>query len=118
MWRLGLNLIIEMAAQKHLGQDLTLLSTRGRVVVVGGRGKVDVNPRDIMSREANLLGVRLFQSSEEELRDAHKAIQAGAEAGWLRPIVGKQYPLEEAAQAHHDLMYGSGAIGKMVLLIP
>ena len=114
----GLNLIIEMAAQKHLGQDLSLLSTRGRVVVVGGRGKVDVNPRDIMSREANLLGVRLFQSSEEELRDAHKAIQTGAEAGWLRPIVGKQYPLEEAAQAHHDLMYGSGAIGKMVLLIP
>lgn len=113
----GISLIIEMAADKHLGHDLSLLSVRGRVVIVGGRGNVDMNPRDVMSREADLLGLRLFQSSENELQEAHAAIQAGIEAGWLRPIVGKEYFLEQAAKAHHDLIYGHGAIGKMVLLV-
>lgn len=113
----GINLVIEMAANKHLGQDIPLLAKRGRVVIVGGRGNVDVNPRDVMSREADLLGLRLFQSSEDELHEAHAAIQAGIEAGWLRPVVGKEYALEQAAEAHYNLIYGRGAIGKMVLIV-
>lgn len=113
----GINLIIEMAANKHLRHDINLLANRGRVVIVGGRGNIDVNPRDVMSREADLLGLRLFQSSEDELHEAHAAIQAGIDAGWLRPIVGKEYALEQAAEAHYNLIYGRGAIGKMVLIV-
>lgn len=113
----GLNLIIEMAANKHLGHDLSLLCIGGRIVVVGGRGNVELNPRDVMSREADILGLRLFQSSESELYEAHAAIQAGIQAGWLRPLVGKEYGLDQAAEAHHELIYGHGAIGKMVLVV-
>lgn len=114
----GIDLIIEMAANRHLGQDLALLAAGGRVVVVGGRGLVEVNPRDMMSREATVLGLRLFQSSDKDLFRAHAAIQAGIETGWLRPIVGKEYPLENASEAHSDLMSGKGAVGKMVLVVP
>ena len=113
----GFDLIIEMAANRHLSQDLSLLSTGGRVVLVGGRGNVNVNPRDVMSKEADLLGLRLFQSSESDLCEAHAAIQAGIEVGWLRPLVGKEYTLEQAAEAHHDLIFGRGAVGKMVLVV-
>ena len=113
----GFDLIVEMAANRHLGHDLSLLGVGGRIVIVGGRGNVELNPRDIMSKEADILGLRLFQSSESELHEAHAAIRAGIEAGWLRPLVGKEYALEQAAQAHYDLMYGQGAIGKMVLIV-
>ena len=113
----GIHLIIEMAANKHLSHDLSLLCVGGRVVIVGGRGNVEVNPRDIMSREIDLLGIKLFSSSESELHEAHAAILAGVECGWLRPLVGKEYSLEQAAEAHHNLIYGRGAIGKMVLIV-
>lgn len=38
----------------------------------------------------------------------------GIEKGWLNPIVAKEYTLEEASQAHHDIIYNKGAVGKVV----
>ena len=113
----GFNVIVENAAHINLGKDLEMLSPGGCVAVVGSRGPIQVNPRDAMSREASVVGVMLFQASDKELADAHAAIRGGAEAGWLKPIVGKQYPLSEAAAAHKEIMEGSGALGKMVLVV-
>ena len=45
------------------------------------------------------------------------AIYSGMESGWLRPIVGKQFPLEQAAQAHREIIESKGARGKMVLTV-
>ena len=113
----GFNVIVENAAHINLGRDLEMLSPGGCVAVVGSRGPIQVNPRDAMSREASVVGVMLFQASDRELADAHAAIRGGAEAGWLKPIVGKQYPLSEAAAAHKEIMEGSGTLGKMVLVV-
>ena len=113
----GVNIIVENAAHINLGHDLPLLATGGRVAVVGSRGPIEINPRDTMSREAMILGVMLFNASPKELSEAHAAIQAGIETGWLRPIVGKQFPLEEASKAHIDIISGSGALGKTVLTV-
>lgn len=112
----GVDLIVENSAHTNLGHDLTLLRQNGRVAVVGNRGPVEVNAREAMVREAVITGVMLFQASEEEIREADAAILAGIESGWLRPIVGKRFPLEEAAKAHEDIMSGT-ALGKMVLTV-
>ena len=48
----GLNVILEMLANVNLGNDLGLLGPKGRVVVVGSRGKVEISPRDTMMRDA------------------------------------------------------------------
>lgn len=113
----GINVIVENAAHVNLGKDLPLLALGGRVAVVGSRGPIEINPRDTMSREATVSGVMLFNASPKELSEAHAAIQAGIETGWLRPIVGKEFPLEDAAKAHIDIINGSGALGKTVLTI-
>jgi NADPH2:quinone reductase len=113
----GVDLVVENAAHINLGKDLTLLARGGRVLVVGSRGPVEINPRDTMSREAMISGVMLFNSTPKELSEAHAAIQGGISAGWLRPIVGKEFPLEDAAKAHTDVISGSGALGKTVLVI-
>ena len=113
----GIDVIIENAAHINLGKDLPLLAVGGRVVVVGSRGPTEINPRDTMSREAVISGVMLFNASPKELSEAHAAIRAGIEGGWLRPLVGKEFPLEDAAKAHIDIISGSGALGKTVLTI-
>ena len=111
----GFDVILENAAHINLGVDLTLLTPNGRVVVVGSRGKVEVNPRETMFREASIHGVTLFRASRDESAEAFAAIQAGIENGWLRPVVGKVYPLEKASDAHVDIISGPGALGKLVL---
>lgn len=51
------------------------------------------------------------------MRECAKALLAGAEAGWLKPVIGPQYPMEKVAEAHKDIIHSQGAMGKMVLLI-
>ena len=53
--------------------------------------------------------------SQEEKKESAAFLYAGMEAGWLRPVVGSQYPLDKAAQAHHDIIESPGAAGKIVL---
>lgn len=113
----GADVIVENASHVNLGKDLPLLARGGRVSIVGSRGPVEVNPRDVMAREAIIAGVMLFNATEAELRETNAAIQGGMGAGWLRPIVGKEFLLEKASQAHEEIISGS-ALGKMVLKIP
>ena len=115
--RVGPNLIFENAAHINLGKDLEILAPAGRVIVVGSRGPIEVNPRDTMRNESSVIGVMLFRATKNELAESHAAIQAGMKAGWLQPIVGKEFPLAEAAAAHEDIINGQGAIGKLVLKV-
>ncbi|HLW78855.1 MAG TPA: NADPH:quinone reductase [Terriglobia bacterium] len=110
----GVNLILEMLANVNLGQDLPLLAANGRVVVIGSRGTVEINPRDAMGREASILGMTLTRATPAESAEIHAAIGAGLAAGTLRPVVGQGMPLGEAARAHVTIMSG-GAYGKIVL---
>ena len=111
----GADVIIEMLANVNLGKDLPLLAARGRVVVVGNRGTVEINARDIMGKDGSIRGMSLLVAPTEELAGAHAAIYAGLENGTLRPIVGQEIPLVEAARAHKAVME-PGAHGKIVLI--
>jgi NADPH2:quinone reductase len=110
----GVNLIMEMLANVNLAKDLTVLSKRGRVVVIGSRGNVEITPRDTMMRDADIRGMTLFNAADDELRGIHAALIAGLETGTLRPIVGKTIPLPEAARAHAEIIEGK-AYGKIIL---
>lgn len=111
----GVDVILEMLANVNLAKDLTLLAKFGRVVVIGSRGKIEILPRDTMSRDASIIGMTLFNASPDELKSIHAAIYAGLENETLRPVIGKELPLAEAAQAHVDVME-PGAYGKIVLV--
>ncbi|HZR45882.1 MAG TPA: NADPH:quinone reductase [Candidatus Manganitrophaceae bacterium] len=111
----GVDVILEMLANANLGEDLNVLAEGGRVVVVGSRGTVEINPRDAMSRDASIFGMILFNAPPEALARIHAALVAGLENGTLRPVIGKTFPLAEAARAHQAVME-PGACGKIVLL--
>ena len=44
------------------------------------------------------------------------AISAALRAGFLSPVVGHEYQLSQASDAHRDIMEGKGTKGKLVLL--
>ena len=111
----GVEVILEMLANVNLGNDLTVLAPRGRVVVIGSRGRVEINPRDAISRDAAILAMSLLNAPAAELASIHAALVAGLENGTLRPIVGKEFPLPEAPRAHEAVMQ-PGAYGKIVLI--
>ncbi|OXB82193.1 UNVERIFIED_CONTAM: hypothetical protein H355_009072 [Colinus virginianus] len=112
----GVNIIIEMLSNVNLATDLHLLAHAGRVMVVGCRGPIEINPRDTMNKESSIIGVSRFSETEEERRECARAVLDGMASGWLSPVVGSEYPLEEVAKAHRDIIHSSGARGKMVLL--
>uniref|UniRef100_A0A673U150 Quinone oxidoreductase n=1 Tax=Suricata suricatta TaxID=37032 RepID=A0A673U150_SURSU len=88
-----------------------------KIKVVGSRGPIEINPRDTMTMESSIIGVSLYSSTKGEFRQYAAALQAGMEIGWLKPVIGSQYPLEKVAQAHENIIHSSGATGKMILLL-
>jgi NADPH2:quinone reductase len=111
----GVDIILEMLANVNLGQDLKLLAQRGRVIVIGNRGEVTINARDLMARRASIRAFALWGITPEEEKEIHAGLFAGLENGALRPVVGKEIPLAEAARAHKEILE-PGAAGKMVLI--
>ena len=112
----GVDVIIELLANKNLANDLNVLAKKGRVAVIGNRGTIEINPRDAMAREADIRGVTLVNTSEQEYREMYAALGAGLENGTLRPVIGQKIPLAEAKRAHEEIMRPSGAHGKIVLI--
>lgn len=111
----GVPLILEMLANVNLASDLTLLSKHGRVVVIGNRGTIQINPRETMSRDADIRGMSLMNASEDELASIHAALVAGLENKTLSPVIGRELPLADAPEAHRQVME-PGAYGKIVLV--
>jgi NADPH2:quinone reductase len=111
----GVNVILEMLANVNLARDLGILARRGRVVVIGNRGTIEINPRDAMSRDSSILGMSLHNASDEDRATIHAALVAGLENGTLKPVVGKEMPLADAPHAHQSVLE-PGAFGKIVLI--
>lgn len=111
----GVDVILEMLANVNLDKDLGVVATNGRIVVIGSRGRVEIDPRAAMGKEASILGMTLFNASERELASMHAAFRAGLENGTLRPIVSREIPLADAAIAHHAVIEAS-TLGKIVLV--
>lgn len=111
----GPDIILEMLANVNLAKDLSMIGRRGRIVVIGNRGTIEINPRDAMAKGAAILGMILLNTTPEEVARIGAALGAGLENGTLQPIVGREFPLAEAVQAHEAVL-SSGALGKIVLI--
>ena len=111
----GPDLILEMLANVNLDHDLSIVAPGGRIVVIGNRGRVEIDPRKIMTKDAAVYGLALWGIPADDVRRAHQAIIAGLESGALNPVVGTELPLADAARAH-ALVMAPGARGKIVLI--
>jgi NADPH2:quinone reductase len=68
-----------------------------------------------MSKDVSVFGLALWGIPPDEIRRAFAAISGGLESGALKPVVGIEMPLRDAALAHQRVM-DPGAKGKIVLI--
>jgi NADPH2:quinone reductase len=111
----GVDLVLEMLANVNLDRDLDLIAPRGRIVVIGNRGRTEIDARKTMAKDATIQGLMLFNATREELNEAHAALVAALETGTLAPVIGRELPLADAPAAHEAVM-SQGAAGKIVLV--
>ena len=111
----GPELILEMLANVNLAVDMDLAAKNGRIVIIGNRGEIMINPRVAMMKELDIRGIALWNASAEQVALMMEDILNGVAEGKVRPIIGRQMPLAEAAAAHVAVLE-PGAHGKIVLV--
>ena len=111
----GPNLILEMLANVNLENDLERVAKYGRVVIIGCRGEISINPRVAMMKELDIKGIALWNVTAEQIRPVMADILAGVADGSLKPVVGRNMPLADAAGAHTAVLE-PGALGKLILV--
>lgn len=112
----GVNLIVEMLANENLARDLKLIGPGGRIVIVGSRGAIEIDPRALMVNDVDVRGMVLPNATAEERAELYAAIGAGLTDRSLQPVVGRRFRLSDAADAHREIM-NSSARGKVVLSV-
>lgn len=111
----GVDIIVEMLANINLDKDLEMLAPYGRVVVVGNRGEIDLNPRAMMSKDTAIVGMSLMNATAEEKERIHSAIASGLDTGFIKPVIQEIFSLKEAPNAHVDIIDGK-SFGKIILV--
>ena len=111
----GPDVILEMLANVNLAKDLAVIAPQGRIVVIGNRGSIEINPRAAMQRDVTILGLMLPNASERDVTSIHAALVAGLANGSLKPVINQELPLKDAPRAH-ELLGEAGAHGKFILV--
>ena len=101
-----------------LANDISnLIGRRGRIIIIGCRGNIEINPRGLMGKTASVIGMALASCSQEEFDELFPAIQAGLENGTLSPVISPfSFTFDEASESHkHIIDRPAGTIGKVIL---
>ena len=116
----GVNMVLDMVAGSYVARNLKCLADDGRHVTIAlqGGARAEVNMGQVMTRRLTLTGSTLRPRSNEFKTLVAQEIAAHVwplvEAGLLRPVMDRVFPLDQAAQAHAR-MEGGAHIGKIVL---
>jgi len=111
----GPELILEMLANVNLAADMDVAAKFGRIIVIGNRGEVTINPRIAMAKELDIRGIVLWNMTTTQVKSTMREILAGVADGSLRPVIGREMRLSEAAEAHRAVLE-HGVDGKIVLI--
>ncbi|MGF1610269.1 MAG: NAD(P)H-quinone oxidoreductase [Kiloniellales bacterium] len=118
----GVDVILDMVGGDYIARDIAALAPDGRLVFIAflGGPKAEVNFLPVMLKRLTITGSTLRARSVAFKGAIAQALKAKVwpliEAGKVKPVLYKSFPLAEAAEAHR-LMESSAHIGKIVLEI-
>jgi len=118
----GVNVVLDMVGGDYVPKELKCLADEGRLVFIaflrGPKTELDIN--EVMRRRLVLTGSTLRPRPVEfkgaVARSLREHVWPLIEAGKIKPVVFKTFPLAQAAEAHR-LMESSQHIGKLVLTV-
>ncbi|HEV7618202.1 MAG TPA: NAD(P)H-quinone oxidoreductase [Burkholderiaceae bacterium] len=118
----GVDVILDMVGGDYVAREISSLADDGRLVFIAllGGAKANINLGPILLRRLTVTGSTLrprpvaFKAAiAAKLRER---VWPLLEAGKIKPVIYRTFPLEQAAQAH-ALMETSTHIGKIMLKI-
>jgi NADPH2:quinone reductase len=118
----GVDVILDMVGGDYFPKELKSLADDGRLVFIaflrGPKTELDIN--ELMRRRLTVCGSTLRPRPVEFkgaiARSLREKIWPLIEAGRIKPVIYRTFPLAEAREAH-KLMESSQHIGKLVLVI-
>jgi len=118
----GVNLILDIVGGEYFERNLKALAVEGRLIQIGlqagSRSSIDL--RTVMQRRLTLTGSTLRNRSVAEkaaiARELEQHVWPLLGSGSVRPLVNRELPLEQAAEAHRLLEAGE-IVGKVVLTV-
>lgn len=114
----GVDLLMELVGGEGFAQSLRMLAPRGRLLVIGSASQQQamLRPVELMKKNLSVIGVWLvpFLADREAMLEATQFLTPLLAAGHVKPVVGRVFPLEEAAQAFQYVLQRAST-GKVVL---
>ena len=116
----GVDVVLDMVGRQYLQRNLDVLATEGCLVVIGlmSGTSAEIDLAALMSRRLTVTGSTLRARSVLQKGAVAAAVRELVwplvEAGRVRPVVHRRFPLAQAAEAHR-LMESSAHIGKLLL---
>ncbi|XP_077990400.1 quinone oxidoreductase-like [Glandiceps talaboti] len=112
----GVDVILEMAPSINLAIDLELVAQNGRIGVIGTPGPIEIMPQRTYAKESSINGVGTIAITKEVVKEISSSLYAGLELGFIKPIVGLEFPLEKASDAVLTRnTKRTGALGQFIL---
>ncbi len=116
----GVDVVLDMVAGDYVNRELACLADDGRLVLIallgGAKGTVDFG--QVLRRRLTITGSTLRPRPVEFKAGIAAALSETVwpliEAGKIRPVIFRSFPLAQAAEAH-ALMETSSHVGKIVL---
>jgi len=118
----GVNVVLDMVAGEYINRDIKCLADEGRIVIIAvlGGSKSTIDVSQVLRRRLTITGSTLRPRSVEFKADIaqslHRHVWPLLEAGRIKPIVHRTFPLERACDAH-AMMEAGEQIGKLILTV-
>ncbi|HET7661938.1 MAG TPA: NAD(P)H-quinone oxidoreductase [Oryzihumus sp.] len=118
----GADVVLDNMGAKYLARNIQALATNGRLVIIGFQGgvKAELDLSALMRKRAAVISTGLRARPLEEKAAIVAAVREHVwplvEAGRVKPVVHRTFPLAQAPDAHRELDAGTH-IGKVLLTV-
>ncbi|WP_432195756.1 NAD(P)H-quinone oxidoreductase [Streptomyces sp. bgisy027] len=119
----GADVILDNMGAKYLDRNVQALAVNGRLAIIGMQGgiKGELNIGALLGKRgaisATSLRARPLAEKAAIVAAVREHVWPLLDAGHVRPVVDRELPMREAAQAHR-VVEESGHVGKVLLVAP
>jgi putative PIG3 family NAD(P)H quinone oxidoreductase len=121
----GADVILDIMGAAYLDRNVDALATEGRMVTIGMQGgvKAELNLGKLLVKRAGVIGTTLRSrpvtgrgGKSEIVTETVENVWPMIAGGQVRPIIGAEFPIEQA-RAAHELLVSGEVSGKIVLRV-
>jgi putative PIG3 family NAD(P)H quinone oxidoreductase len=121
----GADVILDIMGAAYLDRNIDALATDGQLVIIGMQGglKGELNIGKLLAKRARVIGTTLRARPVTGPNSKTEIVQAVTTSVWpmiaegrVRPIIGARMPIQQAGEAHQQLVAGK-VTGKIVLTV-